>query len=505
MMTTGVRLSTVVTAPDVLNHCGDPASLADTVTWCRVHGIDKVYLETYRGKTQPDIEVIATARRAFERAGVEAAGSLCTTDLGQNSEGGWQGVPCFSRGTGSVERLEVLVRHAAPQFEELIIDNRLFTDCRCEACAARKGNRTWAAFRQDLMVQVCERHVLGPAFEVNPNLRLVFKFPSWYEGIALRGYDVLRHAEMFHSVCAGAETRDPTSEKWGKRQPYGAFFTSHWYHQATSNKCMGCWIDTIACSPAIFLSQARGSILGGARELVLFRLGHLRDTAPAPDSERHPGDAYMTPLCAEREQLDRLATLVAEHPPIGVAGYRDPGGDAGGEPYVFEYLGMLGIPIVASPHFPYDAPAAAVSEASVNVGLATSLGSYASAGKSAVVTSRVVRKVPELAKYGTIVDTSHHGFPDRMRVQESGDQDMPEFAQVLEAVPPALEEVRRSLLEAVALPLEAPPGVGVTLLGSRYVVVQNFRPETAGVRVASGEGRTVSLAPGGLTILERPF
>jgi hypothetical protein len=38
---------------------------------------------------------------------------------------------------------------------------------------------------------------------------------------------------------------------------------------------------------------------------------------------------------------------------------------------------------------------------------------------------------------------------------------IPEFAQVLEAVPPALEEVRRSLLEAVALPLEAPGGLTI--------------------------------------------
>jgi hypothetical protein len=137
--------------------------------------------------------------------------------------------------------------------------------------------------------------------------------------------------------------------------------------------------------------------------------------------------------------------------------------------------------------------------------LATSLGSYADAGNTALVTSRVVRRIPELADFGTIVDTSHHCFPDRMRTHDSVDEGMPEFAQVLEAVPSALEGMRRSLLQAVALPLKAPPGVGVTFLGSRYVVVQNFRPDMARVRLASGHRKAVSLAPGGLMILELPF
>ena len=61
----------------------------------------------------------------------------------------------------------------------------------------------------------------------------------------------------------------------------------------------------------------------------------------------------------------------------------------------------------------------------------------------------------------------------------------------------------RDWLQATAM--EAPAGVGVTVLGSCYVVVQNFRSEAAEVGLGGDEGGTVSLAPGGLTIIERPF
>jgi len=494
-----LRLSTIATAQDVLTYCADVRSLSDSVAWCRDRGIGKVYLETYRGKTRPEADILATARRAFETAGIEAAGCVCSTDLGENSNG-WPGVPCFSRGN-CAGRLEEIFRQVAPHFDELIIDNRLFTDCSCEACEEQRGARTWTEFRQDLMVEICERHVLEPALDENPRLQLVFKYPSWYEGIAERGYDVVRHTDLFHRVCAGAETRDPTSEKWGKRQPYGAFFTTHWYHQVCGEKCLGSWIDTIACSPEIFMAQVRGSVLGGAKEIVLFCMGLLRAEEAKPDREILAGREHLGPLCADRGELDRLAATVAEHPPCGVAAYRVPGGDAGGEPYVFEHLGMAGIPLYASAELPVHAPAAAFGEASAAPDLTRQLADFVGDGKPALVTSRLSRRVGPLPQSPQIhtIDTAAHFFPDRMRTQETGEEVLPEMS----CVTPSLETAKRAFLEAVGCPVEAPTGVGVTLLGDRYVVLQNFGPESVVVRTSIPAPRELTVGPWAISTVDR--
>ena len=498
-----ISLSTIATAQDVLKFCASSAALADTVAWCRDHGIGKVYLETYRGKTRPEPEVLAFARRAFEAAAIGASGCICTTDLGANSDG-WPGVPCFSRGD-CAGRLDVLFRAAAPHFDELIIDNRLFTDCCCTACQERRGEQTWTEFRQDLMVQICADNVVGPALDVNPRLRLVLKYPSWYEGIAWRGYDVVRHTDLFHGVCAGAETRDPASEKWGKRQPFGGFFTTHWYHQACRDKCIGSWIDTIACSPEIFMAQARGSVLGGAREVVLFCMGHLRSEDATPDRETRPGRAFMEPLCAERGELDRLAGVVAAHPPRGVAAYRDPRADAGGEPYVFEHLGMAGIPVVASAKFPTDAPASASAEASCVPELGYAISELVAAGKPALVTSRLAKRIGGLPDRDELmcVDTSGSVFPDRMRTEESGAEGLPEAARLAESPPGDLADAKRALCTAVACPVDAPAGVAVTLLGERYVAVQNFRADAVAIHMAGPASRDVTVPAGSLALLDR--
>ncbi len=494
-------LSIIATAQDVLKFCGDSAALADTVAWCCDRGIGKVYLETYRGHTQPEPEVLAAARRAFEAAGIEAAGCICTTNLGADSDG-WPGVPCFSRGD-CAGKLAQIFSQAAPHFDELIIDNRLFTDCCCAACQERRGEQTWTEFRQDLMVEICADHVLVPALRANPKLRLIFKFPSWFEGVAWRGYDVVRHTDLFHAVCAGAETRDPASAKWGKRQPFGGFFTTHWYHQACGEKCIGSWIDCIACTPEIFMAQARGSVLAGARELVLFCMSLLRAEDANPDRETLPGRDFMEPLCAERDALDRLAGIVAEHPPRGVAAYRDPRGDAGGEQYVFEHLGMAGIPAVASPVFPMAAPAAAFGEASLMPELGHALGEYAGSGRPALVTSRLAGRLETLPDALLRLDTSSYFFPDRMRIGETGEESRPEAAQWIDSPPGDLLAAKRALCEAIACPVDAPPGVGVTLLGERYVAVQNFRGDAVTIRMTEPTPRDVTIAAGSLALLDR--
>lgn len=245
------------------------------------------------------------------------------------------------------------------------------------------------------------------------------------------------------------------------------------------------------------MAQVRGSVLGGAKEIVLFCMGLLRAEEAKPDRETLAGREHLEPLCAERDALDRLAALVGEYPPCGVAAYRDPRGDAGGEPYMFEHLGMAGIPLYASPRFPVNAPAAAFGEPSAVADLGVQLTAFVGDAKPALITSRLTRRLGALPQSPPLhaIDTAAHFFPDRMRTEGTGEEGLPEISCLVTSPTPALETAKRSLLEAAACPVDVPSGVGVTLLGDRYVVVQNFGPESVAVRPLVPGLRDLTIGP----------
>ena len=87
------------------------------------------------------------------------------------------------------------------------------------------------------------------------------------------------------------------------------------------------------------------SVLAGARELVFFNLGDVM--------QGHPDHAKLV------NQFDRLADLadfVRTHPVVGVPAYKPPNSDPGGDMYLMDFLGMLGIPLVPVHEFPESAP-----------------------------------------------------------------------------------------------------------------------------------------------------
>jgi hypothetical protein len=61
-------------------------------------------------------------------------------------------------------------------------------------------------------------------------------------------------------------------------------------------------------------------------------------------------------LKQEHNKLSELAAAVQSSPVMGIAAYKPPNSDAGGDLFIMDFLGMLGIPIVPTAHFPADAP-----------------------------------------------------------------------------------------------------------------------------------------------------
>ena len=49
----------------------------------------------------------------------------------------------------------------------------------------------------------------GPARAANPHVRMIIKYPNWYEHFQGLGYDLDREPHMFDAIYTGTETRDP--------------------------------------------------------------------------------------------------------------------------------------------------------------------------------------------------------------------------------------------------------------------------------------------------------
>jgi len=51
---------------------------------------------------------------------------------------------------------------------------------------------TWEAYRCELMARLSQDRLLAAAKRVNPQARLIIKYPQWYDQFHERGYEVLR-------------------------------------------------------------------------------------------------------------------------------------------------------------------------------------------------------------------------------------------------------------------------------------------------------------------------
>ena len=222
-----VEWSTLFTAQDVRDHLSTAQGRADALDFCRKMAITKVYVEAFRDGYQPDAETLKTARDFFRQAGLKVAGCVTTTGIGKVSTG-WDVAVCYTNRKNQ-ERLEAIFRFAAGIFDEIMIDDFFFTDCECSECAAAKGSLSWRQYREKLMLEMSRDRVLGPARQVNPNVKIILKFPQWYDEFQNRGYIVDKETALYDRIWVGTELRDPSSDEWGHKQQYEGFFIYRWF------------------------------------------------------------------------------------------------------------------------------------------------------------------------------------------------------------------------------------------------------------------------------------
>jgi len=227
------------------------------------------------------------------------------------------------------------------------VDDFFCTGDTSPASKQSRGNRAWSEYRRDLLVSLIEPLMLRPAREQRPDVRLIIKFPQWYDRFQLFGYDPARMSVPFDQVWVGTEVRNPLTRRMGFVQPTEGYMNFRWLSSVCGAKTTGAWFDHIECTPENFIDQAYQSVLAGARELTLFRLGDL--------VAGHPGDDLLAKRLPELMELAHKIQGRSRH---GLPFYKPPNSEAADNLYLMDYLGMIGLPILPEARYREDVPCA---------------------------------------------------------------------------------------------------------------------------------------------------
>ncbi|HPS00341.1 MAG TPA: hypothetical protein PLA90_02245 [Candidatus Sumerlaeota bacterium] len=469
------RFSTLFTAQDVNRYLKDEKGLTDAVAWCRQTGVTKVYLEVFRGNFYAPKDTLIAARERFRKEGFIVEGCVTPTAVGKLSNG-WKEISCYTD-IPTQENVEKIFRTAAELFDVVMIDDFWFTDCSCNACQKAKGDQTWSQYRLALMDKVSQERILKPAREVNPKVKIIIKYPEWYDKFHERGYDVAHESELFDFTWIGTETRDPDNAEWGKKPQYSAYWISQWALAFSGDKMGGGWYDALGTTPKTYVEQARQTILGQCRESMLFCYSVLHGNHGPQDAEA---------LRTEVPGLLKLAAFVKGEKTRGIATFKPMNSDSGPDVYLFNFLGMLGLPMTAATTFPTDAPSLLLTtHALADPALEAESLKALAAGKPILITSSLKAALPETlrAKF----DAPQVRVLDLKTPPEKKESyEVQESVRTLDKMPQKeLDALRAPFLAALGVTLSAPAKVSLYLYGNDKYVLENFNDEPVTVEFSA--------------------
>ena len=340
--------------------------------------VDKVYLEYYRSNEFCTKEHMLEVKDFFNKKGIKTSGGITTS--GGPGEGFASLCYCNDE---DIEKIRKATQLCAETFDELILDDFYFSNCRCEKCIKAKGNRTWSEFRLDQKLEVSKNVIMKTAKDINPDMNVIIKYPQWFEYYNETGYDLINEPKYFDSIYTGTETRNPDYSQQHLPK-YLSYFVMRYLESAAPGRNLGGWFDPFDCTYNLtsYLEQGYLTLLGKAKEVTLFCLGALRKQGPWRLMAPSVGEMFRE--CDE--YLDKLGN------PTGAAAYRP--GRSRGENDLHSYLGMCGIPLEPYFDYPTEAKTVFLSEgAATDKDIIAKMHNTMLNGGDCIVTSGFVKKV----------------------------------------------------------------------------------------------------------------
>jgi len=369
--------------------------------------VDKIYLETHRDVILVDEETITEAKKFFESKGIEVAGGITYTIMESNRFKTF----CYSN-PEQRRRAREVAEYTARLFDEVILDDFFFTNCKCKSCIKAKGKKSWTQFRLGLMDKAARELIVKPAKAVNPKVKMVIKYPNWYEHFQGCGYNLETEPKIFDGIYTGTETRDPVYTDQHLQQ-YQSYLIMRYLENIKPGGNGGGWVDTGAIQYMDrYAEQLWLTLFAGAREITLFNFGRMLQPIPQElRADWHSTktsfdfDEMMQPIKLEDgttvkpstmaraagyalEQVDKFLGKLGK--PIGVKSYKPY--HSTGEDFLHNYLGMCGIAMDLEPEFPADANIIFLAESAKFDGrIVDKIKGQLTAGKCVMITSGLLK------------------------------------------------------------------------------------------------------------------
>jgi len=482
---------------------------------------NKVFLETFRGSHVIDRDTIWKVKQFFAGRGIETAGAI-TPFAGR----GWRFKSFCYTNQEHLAELKKVVEFTAEIFDEIILDDFYFTNCKCESCIKAKGDKTWPQFRIELMEEISRGIVVKTAKKVNPDIKMIIKYPNWYECYQNTGYNLEAEPEIFDLVYTGTETRNPLYTQQSL-QRYTGYFLMRYLENVKPGKNGGGWFDSFDClyNLGSYVEQACLTLFAKAREVTLFCAGLLFTR----------GGIFLPPAGYVFEQVDGFLGKLGA--PLGVRCYKPY--HSSGENYLHGYLGMLGIPLEPAPEFPVDSELVFLTAgAAGDSAIVAKIKKHLLSGKKVMITSGLVRALQNkgLEDIAEIKDTgnkvmvkefaypvfecsfgnyykatqevliphiefatndtrqvivgfgAHNNFPVLLEADYGGGLlyvlTVPENPGDLYDLPAGvLNEIRRVLTGDMGVRLEGPANIGLFVYDNNTFIVESFLPHFADINI----------------------
>jgi hypothetical protein len=252
--------------------------------------VDKIYLETHRDTVVVDQATLDQAKKFFQSKGVKVAGGITVTVSERNQFETF----CYSNPENRA-LLQKVVEFTARNFDEFILDDFFFTDCKADSDIAAKGNRTWTQFRLAQMDEAARNLIVKPAKAVNPKVKIVIKYPNWYDHFQNLGFNLETEPKLFDGIYTGTETRDPSGNQ--HLQQYHGYSVVRYFENLKPGGNGGGWVDQGGMNlPNRFEEQLWLTLFAKAPELTIFQIGAIYSPTRNPDGTTTP-DSRAADAC----------------------------------------------------------------------------------------------------------------------------------------------------------------------------------------------------------------
>jgi hypothetical protein len=382
---------------NVVHSFDNPQKLADDWnTISRQLKVDKVYIEVQRDRRLLTDQQAERVKKFFLDHGVQVAGGMALSD---GSIGGQFKSFCY---TDPQDRafIQSAAELAARHFDEVIQDDFFFVNTKNDSDITAKGGKSWSQFRMELTDDAAENLIVKPAKTVNPKVKMVIKFPNWYEHFQGSGFDLEREPEIFDGIYTGTETRDPVMTDQHLQQ-YESYEIIRYFDNIAPGRNGGGWVDTYSLRYIDrYAEQIWDTMFAKAREFTCFEWSGLTrpfeigdraawENLPTSFNYSEMTNDVASPTWARvagysLEQVDKIVGQLGQ--PVGIASYKP--FHSSGEDFLHNYFGMIGIPIDLHPEFPTNANLILLTEcAKADPDIVAKIKSQLRAGKSVVITS----------------------------------------------------------------------------------------------------------------------